>query len=802
MAEVFSGNISVYRDENASVYEDIFSSLPDAMSEKKKEIIDEIQAAVFGEGRLSGLDATIDGRVALIGNNYAVSLNAFDLGKDMLESISIGIINIDKNDLTLKHRYSRERQEIEIETKSREEIKMLSFAEVTDTLIGRGMTLSHVEGSDAAFRIVGSDDVAHGELIGMRGDGGDIEGAYINNFHTGDFLTVENKEQLDEIFRSLIPESSRDTVELKFSEEEMEVSFEDARAIDEVLSDDAVAEQIEDIYNRTGDMDTLVSALGELYPEGLSVENDEGVTVDLPVSEIKKYAEEKGIKADSVIGLEQGLTHELVNDLNRKVEERSAAEKVMEDVIMDNAAPEITPLDEYLDSIKDGVYIKVDDEQSFGLNDPEMVRNMINELGITGKSVGEYADKVAHVLKEEYEKSLEKEVVKEDVVPENDGFFSSLNDQLEVDNHERSAAKKMEAVMPELNEGMSEREMREACINFINKGAEPSQEQLDFINGKGERDSVEIKEEIDFLKTQKEQIKEEIERNEKKLEILNKDLGKHITFAKTNGCEGVALDNIRQDINYIQRTTQSLDNKREALADIELRTAELRAEKNRALSREMAQSLRGKFQAVQDTLKKGVDYGINTLDKVKGAFEKVNDKVADMKDIHEKKAAYASLSSEIDAVNKEYIQQISEIRREYDRNLQKLNKTLEKAERQAMLKGAFKDLCRIALHKEPQYDYSLNEKQQGRVNEIREMISENRKEMEELNTEYEAILPKMENELGDIASSLEARGVDAGKSILIGVAETRAERSAAAKELLENTKKETRKTSRDDDFER
>ncbi len=776
MAEVFSGNISLYREDASSVYDDIFSSLPEAASVKRDEIIEEIQTAIFGDGRISNKDeVTIDGRVSLIGNNYAVSLNAFNLGKDMPESISIGIVSVNKDDFSLKHRYSRDRQEIEIETneaKSREDIKMLSFAEVTDTLTGRGMTLTHVEGSDAAYRIVGPDDVAHGELIGMRGDGEELEGAYINNFHTGDFLTVENKEQLDEIFRSLIPESSRDTVELKFSEEEMEESFEEARAIDEVLSDDAVAEQIEDIYNRTGDMDTLVSSLGELYPEGLSVENDEGLTVDLPVTEMKKYAEEKGIKADSVIGLEQGLTHELVNDLNRKVEERSAAEKVMEDVIMDNAAPEITPLDEYLDSIKDGVYIKVDDEQSFGLNDPEMVRSMIDELGITGKSVGEYADKVAHALRNEYEKTLEKEVAPE------------------------------KTLMPELKEGMSEREMREACINFINKGAEPSPEQLDFINCKGERESVEIKEEIEFLKSQKEQIKEEIERNETKLEALNKDLGKHITFAKMNGCEGPALDNIRQDINFIQKTTQNLDNKRESLADIELKMAELRAEKNRALSREMAMSVRSRFQAAQDTLKKGVDYGIGTLDKIKGAFERVNDKVADMKDIHEKKAAYASLSSEIDAVNKEYIQQISEVRREYDRNLQKLSKVMERAERQAMLKGAFKDLCRIALHKEPQYDYSLNDKQQGRINEIREMISENRKEMEDINAAYESIIPQMENDLKDISSGLEAKGVDAGRSVLSGVAETRAERSAAAKELLNDTKKEIKNTSRDDDYER
>ena len=42
MAEVFSGNIGVYRDENASVYEDIFSSLPETASEKKKEIINAI----------------------------------------------------------------------------------------------------------------------------------------------------------------------------------------------------------------------------------------------------------------------------------------------------------------------------------------------------------------------------------------------------------------------------------------------------------------------------------------------------------------------------------------------------------------------------------------------------------------------------------------------------------------------------------------------------------------------------------------------------------------------------------------
>nr|WP_297765716.1 hypothetical protein [uncultured Butyrivibrio sp.] len=652
MAEVFSGNIGVYRDENASVYEDIFSSLPETASEKKKEIIDEIQMAVFGEGRLNGLDATIDGRVSLIGNNYAISLNAFDLGKDMPESISIGIINVNKDDLTLKHRYSRERQEIEIETKSREDIKMLSFAEVTDTLVERGMELTHVEGSDAAYRIVGPDDVAHGELIGMRGEGGDIEGAYINNFHTGDFLTVENEEQLDEIFKLLIPEKTRDNVELNIAEEEMEVSFEDAEPI-------------------------------EIDPE----------------KEVEK------------------LRNKLEPARQRAIERGK------------------------------------------------------KEMNLEGDRPSDDSDKK----------------------PE-------IDDKTE--NHERSTAKKMENTMPELNDGMSEREMREACINFINKGAEPSQEQLDFINGKGERDSVEIKEEIDFLKAQKEQIKEEIERNEKKLEALNKDLGRHIAFAKDNGCESVALDNIRQDLNYYQKTTQSLDNKREALANIELRTAELRAEKNRALSREMAQSLRGKFQAAQDTLKKGVEYGINTIDKVKNTFERVNGKVADMKDIHERKAAYASLSSEIDAVNKEYILQISEVRKEYDRNLQMLNKAMDKAKRQAMLKGAFKDLCRIALHKEPEYDYSLSDKQQGKINDIKDMIQENREEMRELNAEYEDILPKMENELNSIASGLEAKGIDAGRSVLSGIAETRAERNATAKELLENSKKEASKTSRDDDYER
>ena len=131
-----------------------------------------------------------------------------------------------------------------------------------------------------------------------------------------------------------------------------------------------------------------------------------------------------------------------------------------------------------------------------------------------------------------------------------------------------------------------------------------------------------------------------------------------------------------------------------------------------------------------------------------------------------------------------------------------LNKAMDKAKRQAMLKGAFKDLCRIALHKEPEYDYSLSDKQQGKINDIKDMIQENREEMRELNAEYEDILPKMENELNSIASGLEAKGIDAGRSVLSGIAETRAERNATAKELLENSKKEASKTSRDDDYER
>ncbi|MCR5670150.1 MAG: hypothetical protein K6G10_04025 [Butyrivibrio sp.] len=204
------------------------------------------------------------------------------------------------------------------------------FKDIKNRLIADGYSLEPIEGAEKQYNIINNGETVGEFLAGL--DGNDIQSVYINT--PGDFRDIASMSDYEDIAKAF-PEpvteenigsvsTPSDPLDIA-SQQNLEEERERAESIENTLDDtvEMTDSEVEDIYNTTGDMDTLINGFTGLYPESFGVTPEEGSDKIKMLSAVqyRDFIVERGITAGSVSDLEQKIAMELSNDLYREMSE-------------------------------------------------------------------------------------------------------------------------------------------------------------------------------------------------------------------------------------------------------------------------------------------------------------------------------------------------------------------------------------------------------------------------------------------------------------------------------------------------
>ena len=748
MAEIHYMRLSEIREKKDDFfkYGDILADIDRPIDDDEaKHIIDEIDNAIMGEGRLQSLesDPLIDIRVSAMMGNFNISINASDLGKGMPESIAVGIINVNGNTLETKHRYSKDRQEVVLDAeelgKNMTEIEEL-YKKSRELLEKEGFKLEEAGDDGRNYMILNDKDIIAGELLLGKDERDNISSVYLRDLG-GRTNDIGSENDITKFVDKLV-----EYQKLAYKEPE-EIPFENATSIDE-------AEKITAL-------DEFVGA----HDKGIKIkvgENENGaITYGLMAEDIRRFVEEKDIKAESAGEYADKICHAL-----RMEYERGREENLIE-----------VPQEQPDENEPEFINIEIDEEKGES-----------KEMENFGNVLEQAKRERMNSLKEELEKQgyvLEEGLIKYDnpiytiekdgetlghIVYEGEGLFSLADKDgknLELVSQEEVMNRFSEKVIEqekeidlELNADMSEREMASKIVEYMNQGKEASPEQEKWINSHSNNDktSAELKEELEGIREDIKKVRQDIKADEEKLASLNKQLDRHVSIAKMNGCKEDDLKKIKGKIDDISQTTASLNKSRSNMANLEEQEVQKLADIKEAQRYERAQAIRSSFGKVQDTLSKSVKTGIGALGKIKDSIERVNIKAMSIIDLHERTNAYKDLAREVNEINKEYVRDMTYLKEELTKNTDELQKVTEKAERAAQIRGTIKDLGRLLTGREAQHDYSLNDKEREKIASLKDSIQNTKDSMSKVDTMYERTVSPKQQELKDWGKELENRG--------------------------------------------
>lgn len=720
MADVHVQHLSEIR-ENSLFYDLVLGDIEGITDETKKALKDELDRAIFGDARLDNAenDPLIDARVVEMGGRYNISINASEMGRG--DSISLGIVGIN-TDGTTRHRYPSLRIERSEEAAHNKEVDMAReksemeqlFDDSVERLRSLGYTLEEIEGTQMQYTIK-DDQFTYGELLAGL-DGNEVVNVMINNYNTGEFTDIGSMEDVQgsvdkffayREFNTPAPETETDTSFMEFRSRLSRYGY--------------------DLEEMEG------GNLGVSYKgERLGIFNSQ------PDKGIGIVSRDTG-QVMATVQMETALLH--IQGLSAMKDEEIKEEK--ENPVQES----ISPLDEFINANKKGFYVHVGEDEkgpvAFGLKAQEL-EDFVKSRNIDASTVGEYSDKIAHALKEEYEN------IKENIVVQS-------KDLEDLDKEEKE-------IMQELNltQEMTEKQMAEAVIDYVNDGREADSEQQEWINSHSDvdvrKESDVRKEELNELREGMSELKDEIDADKEKIVTLNKELDRQLSIAKMNGCGETELENIRNTVNSIKETTESLNLNRTILVGMEEQEQQKIAELNKAVRYERAQAVKGVFSKVHDTLKKGVDLGIGTLGKIRDGIEKVNIKVMEYSNMKERVDAYKDLAREVHDINREYVNEIQYLKGELERDTAELEKVTQKAERMAEIRGTIKDLGRLITGKEALHDYSISDADKSTISDLKGRIEDTKAEMGRVDQQYERTVAPKQQELKDWGKDLEEKG--------------------------------------------
>lgn len=332
MADIHYARLSELKQRQGDMYaySEALADIDRAMDEDEAaRIAQEIENAILGEGRMQNLesDPLIDLRVAAISGNYNISINASELGNGMPESIAIGIVNVNGDTLETRHRYSRDRVEIEelVEDNPVEENSGMSslYEQTKSMLLEKGFTLTEAGDKGDDYLICDKDDLIVGEIVLELDNENEIKNMYLRDMG-GRTNSVEELEDAEKFIGKL-----EENDKYRHPEAE-EITFEEAVQNNESNSIYEVGE------------DTLSEADGFVQVGDISLEEVKE-SADIP-------AEEENINNDSfnkedVMSEFENVTEENTIDeeanplgITPDMSEREMAAKAV-DVINDGAEP-------------------------------------------------------------------------------------------------------------------------------------------------------------------------------------------------------------------------------------------------------------------------------------------------------------------------------------------------------------------------------------------------------------------------------------------------------------------------------
>lgn len=527
------------------------------------------------------------------------------------------------------------------------------------------------------------------------------------------------------------------------------------------------------------------------YPDGFGIQDNDGHTKLLSNKELEAYIDEHGIEDISVQGFEERVAYALVNDLDREL---SQPVKGLEEI--DKFRKDINELNKSNKKERDMEGKEFEDFKK-ELADAGVTVTMLDDgktytANMDGKELAAFRNLDGAMLER-----LTVGEHREDGVSFKEKVLKDIKEMaVEVardkTQREEFAARERERNTVHIDKNMTEKEMAESVVNYINKGGRVTEKQAEWIESfdkKEKMPSKVIKGEIDELDNERDSLLNEINAKEAENEKLSTQLGHQIAIAKMNDCPEEDVKSMTAIANNIRNNNRLINSERIRLAEVEKEILQKESTYKESLKGERKDALKGLFAKAQDTLKQGVHLGLSTMTKMKEAMERVNLKVIDNRETREKVSAYKDLSKQINEINIDYCRKMEIMKNEYSLNREDLEDLEKTFTRRAELRGAIKDVGLLLTGREAAHEVKLTDREKAELTELRSLIQKNKLDMESLNTSYDRIIaPKLE-EIKDFGKAVEERGRDTGDIFSARLNRIHAENADRASNLKESSEK-------------
>ena len=445
---------------------------------------------------------------------------------------------------------------------------------------------------------------------------------------------------------------------------------------------------------------------------------------------------DNGNNISKVLVMEKDDLEKFVIDNEIFADSKEEYSKMVYEKLCENAKAE------FLESWQDGFGVADEDGHSKILS-ANGLEPFMEENGIVAATPAGLVQKMTNALAQELDKEINKPIKGQEIIDQ----FKKDVEELNNSNKENVSMEENKNSL-DINADMSEKEMAQAAMDYINGGQEMTQDQKDFVDSfdKPEKnDRFKILDEIDSLEKSRELLIEDIKNDEKENERLSRQLFNQIAIAKMNNCPPDVVQSMQETANQISKNNTVLNNTRFNLVEVEREIEFKKAEYKEALKGERREALHGAFSKMHDTLKQGVALGLGAMGKMKEAVEKVNSKHMDNKETKNRIADYKALENQINAINLEYCNKMDIIKQEYTLNKEDLTDLESTFKKRAELRGAIRDVGRLLTGKEAHHEAEYTKGELSEMNRLKTYISQNLHDMDELNIKYErTIAPKLE----------------------------------------------------------